>query len=394
MLLVDDNAINRELAMALLKKLGLRVTVAVNGVEAVEQATTGQFDLVLMDIRMPIMDGLEATRQIREHERRSHPASAEVDGVQDTANAAATPRSPRPLPILAMTAHASADDRLSCLAAGMNDHLIKPIDPGRLADAVERWISPAAGRLHGGSADQPFRPPATPSASQSAPASTAAPAGQPVPSGVPLDLPPFDIPAALQRCNGSHELLLRLIKGFAEHFSHAANKMRALIADAQWDEAKALAHSLVGVAASLELSALTQAAKSIDAALTQARFELLPALLSSLEAALDQAVRAARSIGPLTVDAPSHAVPDEHATPDQRGQDPDLEPLRQHLRSNSFWARRDLAAIEPYLRGRGVDEELAGIARGVERLDFAAASVALDRLIEQLRSRPATEIPE
>jgi PAS domain S-box-containing protein len=116
-LLVEDNKVNQMLAVALLKKRRHDVTLADNGREAVDLVRHQEFDLVLMDVQMPDMDGLEATRIIREME-------------------AATPRR---LPIIAVTAHAMAGDRQRCLDAGMDDYVSKPIDPVELEAAIERW---------------------------------------------------------------------------------------------------------------------------------------------------------------------------------------------------------------------------------------------------------------
>ncbi len=121
-LVVEDNAINRQILDQLLRKLGMLVDFANNGREAVDAvlADPHRFDVVVMDVQMPVMDGLEATRLIR----------AQVSAAQ--------------LPIIAMTAHAMEEERLACLAAGMNDHLTKPVDPRALARTLERWVSARA----------------------------------------------------------------------------------------------------------------------------------------------------------------------------------------------------------------------------------------------------------
>ena len=115
-LLVEDIEVNRDLAGELLADLGISVTMAVNGREGVDQALTGTFDLVLMDIQMPVMDGLAATRLIR------------------------ADRQFLKLPIIAMTAHAMIGDYKKSLDAGMSDHLTKPINPVRLTEALLKWI--------------------------------------------------------------------------------------------------------------------------------------------------------------------------------------------------------------------------------------------------------------
>lgn len=109
-LLAEDNPVNQRLALRLLERRGHRVTVAGNGRDAVELARTFHFDIVLMDVQMPIMDGLEAARQIRAHDAS--------------------------IPILAMTAHAMDGDRERCLAAGMNAYTSKPIHPDELFAAI------------------------------------------------------------------------------------------------------------------------------------------------------------------------------------------------------------------------------------------------------------------
>ena len=124
-LLVEDNDVNRKLALHMLKRLGCSVEVASNGREALESTAVRHYDLVFMDIQMPEMDGVEATRLIRERERDSG----------------------HHLPIIAMTAHAMEGDRERCLAAGMDDYLSKPVKIDLLAQMVEKW-SPVRRRAH------------------------------------------------------------------------------------------------------------------------------------------------------------------------------------------------------------------------------------------------------
>ncbi|MBF0307274.1 MAG: response regulator, partial [Alphaproteobacteria bacterium] len=117
-LLVEDNAINRQVATEFLTDVGLDVDIAENGREGVDKVLAGDYELVLMDVQMPELDGLSATRMLRGHAAFAN------------------------LPIVAMTAHAMAGDRAKSLAAGMNDHVTKPIDPDELYGTLLRWLPP------------------------------------------------------------------------------------------------------------------------------------------------------------------------------------------------------------------------------------------------------------
>ena len=124
-LLVEDNITNQQVALGILKKMGLHADAAANGREAVDSFAFIPYDLVLMDVQMPVLDGYEATGQIRELEKN---------------RAAERGESPVLVPIIAMTAHAMQGDREKCLAAGMNDYLSKPIAPAELARVLKKWL--------------------------------------------------------------------------------------------------------------------------------------------------------------------------------------------------------------------------------------------------------------
>ncbi len=119
LLVVEDNTINQKVALSILEKLGLRADAVANGAEAIAALEAIPYDLVLMDVQMPVMDGLEATERIR------HPQSTVLNPA---------------VPIIAMTAEAMHGDRDKCLAVGMNDYVTKPISPQSLADRLAEWI--------------------------------------------------------------------------------------------------------------------------------------------------------------------------------------------------------------------------------------------------------------
>ena len=118
-LLAEDNITNQQVALGILKKLGLRAEAVANGAEAVKALESIPYDLLLMDVQMPVMDGIEATRQIR------NPESAIPN---------------HRVPIIAMTAHAMQGDRERCIEAGMNDYVSKPVSPQALSEVLARWL--------------------------------------------------------------------------------------------------------------------------------------------------------------------------------------------------------------------------------------------------------------
>jgi diguanylate cyclase (GGDEF)-like protein len=250
-LLVEDNEINRDLATELLADLGIHVTAAVNGREGVDRIAAEAFDLVLMDIQMPVMDGLTATKLIRADRRFQN------------------------LPIIAMTAHAMSGDRERSLYAGMNDHLTKPISPNGLTEMLIRWM--------------PAR--STPQPIVEARASVSATSND-----IPEQLPPFDIHTALKRTNGKPKLLRKMMLHFSEHYAGAASELRQQIAEGRVEEADRLAHTLKGVAATLEAKDLAAAAATVEQALRNGQTQGLDALIETMEAALRPAIAAAASL--------------------------------------------------------------------------------------------------
>jgi CheY-like chemotaxis protein/HPt (histidine-containing phosphotransfer) domain-containing protein len=140
-LLAEDNITNQQVALGILKKLGLRAEAVADGAEALKALAAIPYDLVLMDVQMPVMDGLEATHRIRNGQ----------SGVMRHG-----------IPIIAMTAHAMHGDRERCLEAGMNDYVTKPVSPQALAEALDKWLpaetAAASASASKGSAEEPEAP--------------------------------------------------------------------------------------------------------------------------------------------------------------------------------------------------------------------------------------------
>jgi len=226
-LLVEDNAINREVAEALLQEVGLVVASAHDGALAVRLARSHPYDLILMDMQMPRMDGLQATRLIR-------------------LQAGAAP------PIIAMTANAFSEDRAACLEAGMLDHVAKPVDPARLHATLLRWLPPRAA---------PAQAPAP-----------AAPAGaQQVGWMARLaQVPGFDAARGLKHMGGQEALLARSIGRFVQTYRIGEPALEGSGSAEDQQRWRGLSHTLRGVAATLGASGLEEALQAFEQALNDA----------------------------------------------------------------------------------------------------------------------------
>ncbi|MEI6415538.1 MAG: response regulator, partial [Pseudomonadota bacterium] len=225
-LLVEDHIINQEVALELLSKAQVRVTLANNGEQALQRIHEQTFDLVLMDIQMPGMDGLETTRRIRGHPRfRRHP------------------------PIVAMTANALSGDREKSLAAGMQDHLVKPIDPKALFEALITWISPCADGNEQGPGEEAEEAPVAES-------SSAVSQGE----GTLPVLPGVNVLSGLTRLEGNRPLYARLLRRFRVENTGIMAECERLLTRGEVDTARRLLHTLKGNAGNLGMDALYQTA--------------------------------------------------------------------------------------------------------------------------------------
>ncbi|MBT9520245.1 MAG: PAS domain S-box protein [Dechloromonas sp.] len=230
-LLVEDNAINQEVALELLRGVGLQADLAVNGEKAVKMASETAYDLILMDIQMPVMDGLTATRLIRQS-----PAGRRV-------------------PILAMTANAFGEDRQRCLEAGMNDHVAKPVNPGSLYVTLIKWLTPAVIETNASQAPAP----AAPASSDAAQKTIAA-----------LEkVPGLDSAYGLQAMRGKLPSYLRLLGIFLDTHGHDDEKIVAALNSGDLTQAGHIAHSLKGVSGTLGLKGIYEAALALNEALRE-----------------------------------------------------------------------------------------------------------------------------
>jgi two-component system sensor histidine kinase/response regulator len=263
-LLAEDNEINQQIAVELLEGVGASVDVANNGREAVERLFGAErpYSFVLMDLQMPEMDGYQATAKIRSDMRFDK------------------------LPIIAMTAHATIEERQRCLASGMNDHISKPIDPVAMYDTLGRYFRPEA-------AAAAAPPPVA------ACASAAPPGGQlPVVEGV-------DTADGLRRVAGNAKLYVSLLRRFAGQQADTAAQIEQSLAASDAPTAERLAHTLKGVAGNIGAAEMQARAGAVEAAIRGGLAgDAVAALLDEMRQTLDALVAAITAALPAEESAP------------------------------------------------------------------------------------------
>ncbi len=258
-LVVEDNELNREVALGLLENADLSIDTAENGEIAVRMIGERDYDIVLMDMQMPVLDGVAATKLIRSNPRF------------------------RALPIVAMTANAMASDREKCLEAGMNGHIAKPIDPDVLFASLLRWIAPRERDA------MPSRDAAPAISAPTAVASVVAHAS-------PLEIAGIDTATALKRMGGNRQRYEMLLRRFAESQASTVSDIRAALAANDTAAAQRFAHSLKGAAGNLGATTLAESAGKVETSVNEKQ-SVEPAL-ENLSQSLIKVVSAIRSALP------------------------------------------------------------------------------------------------
>jgi len=330
-LLVDDNANNREVALDFLAVARMRVDVATGGQEAVQMARDGDYDLVLMDIQMHGMDGYTATRALR-----ALPHCAKV-------------------PVIAMTAHAMAGDREKSLAAGMNDHIVKPIDPELLLRTLVKWIDPQ--RLEGRVAVPPLAQPIQPA--------------QPIAAIMP-GLPAvhgIDWHRALANAGGQAQRLRRRIASFLQEYASAPQQMRDALAHGDYAPLQTLAHNLKSGAAYIGATPLAILAGTLEQELRTGRNERIAVLAPDLIVALDGVLAGLARID--AVQAPAVSGLDAGAV---------MARLRGFLETDDARAEDALAELQGVLADPRHAPQLAAIRAAVDEIEYERALTHLDVL--------------
>jgi len=336
-LLVEDNELNQEVAMGLLEPAHMSIDLAENGKVAVQMVSEHDYDLVLMDMQMPVMDGITATKVIRSNPRFHD------------------------LPIIAMTANAMDTDREMCLQAGMNDHVSKPIDPDAMFATVMKWTK--TGHAH----------------SVAPPVEKAKAASSQEPPDIP-EIEGIDIKDGLKRVGGNVPLYRGLLVKFAAKYSDAGSQVTTALQSGDREAAQRIAHTIKGVAGNVGIKRVQLAAEKLEKAIREndsAYLTMLQDLTEVLHTqieAIDLALRASTTIPPESTSSKSF---DPHAAFHE------IARLRGQLEASDGDSEETFRTLQSILSGRVEKAQLDALGANISDFNFTGALSKLDDIVQE-----------
>ncbi|PKN76470.1 MAG: hypothetical protein CVU52_04640 [Deltaproteobacteria bacterium HGW-Deltaproteobacteria-10] len=344
-LLIEDNDINQQVASELLEQAGMSVTVVENGKAGLEAVKAAFYDLVFMDIQMPVMDGYTATREIRQWEN-------DLPGVQSG-------KLPR-IPIVAMTANVMKEERAICIESGMDDYLSKPIDTDNLCAILLKWIKP-------GTRDVPL------------------PGANPLTENeeitLPQVLPGIDIKEALRRVGGNPKLLLSILRSLGRDYRSTTAAVRLALNSNDLNFAERTAHTVKGIAGYISANELSAAAAILENSIKKGQLDNIDELLATFE---DKLMVVINSIDQI-ITSEKIANTDQVDTPlDPPLVMPLISSLSGMLAMNNLAACDAFEELKRHLSGIRFGGELNQLEELIEMGIFDKAQLILKALSERI----------
>ncbi len=352
-LLVEDNTINREVAGEILATGKLHVEYAVHGQEALEKFANGKYDIILMDIQMPLMDGYETTRKIREQEL------------------AAGQDAKAPIPIIAMTAHALEGYREKCLRAGMDDYVTKPIDRELLFSTLINWLPKR---------EYPSSPVL---AEQEEITSRAVPQTERI--KLPENLPGLDLATGIRRLEGNRKLYMKLLKQFNKDSLTMVAEIKDALDTGNSKTARRLAHTVKSMAGSLGALELYGVAADLESAIDRNRNESFETgkLLNDFDATLRAVMESIAVICKQENDSESQK--DKKPPLDLAILFPMLEELGALLKGKNFAVSDCFEPIKTHITHTLIEKEFDLLEQHITDFDFDAALQELENIQKRLQ---------
>jgi len=342
-LLAEDNEINQQIAKELLEGTGATVSLANNGLEAVAAVRRQAYDLILMDIQMPEMDGLEATRRIRALGQDHNPDSLRF----------------RNIPIIAMTAHAMIGDREISIQAGMNDHVTKPIDPSELFKTLSRYTQKRSVAQQGSRAAQVQG------------------------SGDVENLEGIDTVAGLNRVNGNVKMYRELLLRFRRSQANAMTEIEAAVERGDYKNARQKTHSIKGVAGNIGADGLFQAGVPLEAALAQEQTANLATLMAEFSREFRKVMDSLLQLE--SAEESDSFKPTLETENINRPKEIDKEAIKQRLNQLSELLQSDVGQALDYLGELEAEFQGTSYWSKFQQLQKSAIEFEIDTALQQLR---------
>ncbi len=338
-LLVEDNRINQQVAEAILQEAGILVEMADNGEEAIDAVNREKYDVVLMDIQMPVMDGYEATRRIREDERFAA------------------------LPIIAMTANAMKGDKEKCLDAGMNDYVSKPIETAQFFSVLKKWAG--SRRKSTGITGGKSRP-----------------AGQDSHSPVQsFNIAHLDTRTSLVRLGGNTRLYRELLTDFEKSYRGSVEDIRRAYEEGSIDTARRLAHTLKGVSGNIGATSVYHLCESLERALGSKDTEEINKLLKETEERLTEVLT---SISGYNATGSVQASPAATSIADSQVIAPVIRKLYTLVQKNDFEASEVFSSLSALVPQDALEGLMGRLGEKINSFAFREGESLISELAQKL----------